>query len=83
MNQIEKILDECKTNLIYPYHINHKLKTNKYNYNEKYDAFHAHNFNDIILRVNENKKAFYLTDEDMEYYSKQEIDLINKIKMLT
>lgn len=79
----EQIMNEHETNLIYPFHINHELKSGKRYYNEKYNDFHEHDFYTIITIVNDDKNAFYLTEEDKEYYSKQELNIIEKIQTET
>lgn len=83
MNRYDKaevIMEECRTGLVFPFHINHALRESNYYYNEGYTEFHAHDFHDIVLRVWDDPKAFYLTDEDKEYYSKQELEVIKAIK---
>lgn len=68
--------------LVYPFHINHVLKSSisEHYYNENYVEFHKHSFNDIVKAVYADNKAFYLTDEDKEYYSKQELEIIGIIQ---
>lgn len=79
-DKAERIMDDYRTGLIFPFHINHKLRQSEYFYNKDYAEFHEHDFYSVILRVSEEPKAFYLTKEDKEYYSKQELEVIEKIK---
>lgn len=68
------------TGLVFPYHINHGLRQSTRFYHKDYTCFHEHNFYDIVNVVNDEPKAFYLTDEDKEYYSKQELEVIETIQ---
>ena len=79
-NQVNKIMQDYQLNLIYPFHINHDLKQGKHFYNENYIEFHTHDFQSIIIRIVEEPHAFYLTDNDKKYYSKQELEIIEIIK---
>ena len=79
-DKAEEIMDDCRTGLIFPFHINHALRESNYFYNEDYIEFHDHNFYDVVLSVWNDPKAFYLTEEDKEYYSKQELEVIEVIK---
>ena len=76
----DEIMEECRTGLIFPYHINHALRQSKKFYNKKYIEFHEHSFDSIVFAVYDEPKAFYLTEEDKEYYSKQELEVIETIK---
>lgn len=66
----DEIMEECRTGLVFPYHINHDLRQSERFYHRDYAEFHEHSFNDIIYAVNDEPQAFYLTEEDKEYYSK-------------
>ena len=79
-DKAEEIMESCRTGLVFPFHIDHQLRESDYYYNENYTEFHVHNFQSIVLRVWDDAKAFYLTDEDKQYYSKQEIEVIEKIQ---
>lgn len=79
-DKAEQIMDECMVGLVFPFHIEHPLRASEYYYNKDYTEFHEHDFESIVLRVSEEPEAFYLTEEDKEYYSKQELDAIEKIK---
>lgn len=79
-DKAEQIMDECMVGLVFPFHIEHPLRVSEYYYNKDYTEFHEHDFESIVLRVSEEPEAFYLTEEDKEYYSKQELDAIEKIK---
>lgn len=79
-DKAEQIMDDYRVGLIYPYHINHESRQSDYFYNKNYIEFHEHDFYSVVLRVSEEPKAFYLTDEDKEYYSKQELEVIERIK---
>ena len=76
----DEIMEECRTGLVFPYHINHDLRQSERFYHRDYAEFHEHSFNDIIYAVNDEPQAFYLTEEDKEYYSKQELEVIETIK---
>lgn len=83
MNKYDKaelIMDEFMVGLVFPFHINHSLRVSEYFYNADYAEFHEHDFQSIVLRVSEEPEAFYLTEEDRKYYSKQELDAIEQIK---
>lgn len=73
-------MEKCMTGLFFPYHINHKLRQSERFYHKDYTLFHEHNFADLVKVVYDEPKAFYLTDEDKEYYSKQELEVIETIK---
>lgn len=73
------IMEDNCTGLVFPFHINHALKSDVNYYNPKINDFHAHDFNEIVVLANDDKKAFYLTEDDKEFYSKQELDVLNKI----
>ena len=79
-DKAEQIMDECMVGLVFPFHIEHPLRVSEYYYNKDHTEFHEHDFESIVLRVSEEPEAFYLTVEDKEYYSKQELDAIEKIK---
>ena len=79
-DKAEQIIDNLGMGLVFPFHINHELRQSEYYYNKDYTEFHTHNFYSVVLRVSEEPKAFYLTDEDKQYYSKQELEVIEKIK---
>lgn len=74
----EQIMDNHRTG-VYPYHINHDLRQSDYFYNKNYTEFHEHDFQSILLRVSDEPKAFYLTEDDKKYYSTQELEVIEKI----
>lgn len=76
----EKIMEFYKIGLVYPYHIDHSLKRGNCYYNENYTEFHEHNFHSVVITVWNEPDAFYLTEEDMEYYSQQELEVIEKIQ---
>lgn len=79
-SEAEEIMDNFRIGLVFPYHINHDLKVGHHYYNEDYTEFHVHDFHSVVLRVFEEPKAFYLTAEDKEYYSKQELEVIERIR---
>ena len=80
-NIAEQIMDKYRTGLVFPFHIDHELRQGGHFYNKSYTEFHEHDFHSIILRVSEEPNAFYLTEDDKEYYSRQELDVIEKIKL--
>ncbi|WGT40414.1 hypothetical protein QH639_06480 [Lysinibacillus sp. 1 U-2021] len=73
-NKTEQIMDNHRTGFLYPYHINHDLRQSDY-----YTEFHEHDFQSIVLRISEEPKAFYLTEDDKKYYSTQELEVVEKI----
>ena len=79
-NFMERMEENIKFSLKFPYHINHnKLLGNIY-HNPKYpNSYHKHSFKEVIKVAYMEPKAFYLTEEDEEFYSKQEYDFINKV----
>ena len=79
-DKAEQIMDNLGMGLVFPFHINHELRQSDYYYSNECTEFHAHDFYSIILRVSEEPNAFYLTEEDKEHYSKQELEVIEKIK---
>lgn len=79
-DKAEEIMERYRIGLIFPYHINHELKQGNCFYSEDYTEFHEHDFHSIVLSVYEEPKAFYLTENDMKYYSEQELEVIEKIK---
>ena len=72
------ILYESGVSLEYPYRIDFAI-SNKIYYSQS-NKFVENSFYSVIARLVEEPNAFYLAGEDMNYYSKQEIDAINKIK---
>ena len=83
MNRYDKaqaIMEGCRAGLIFPFHIEHSLRESDYFYNENYTEFHTHEFQSVVVRVYEDQRAFYLTEEDKKYYSKQELEVIEQIK---
>lgn len=74
-----KALDDSGIDLTYPYHLDFNLANkNYYSVNNK---FIVDSMDWVIAKLVEEPNAFYLTGDDMRYYSKQEIDAINKVKM--
>lgn len=78
MSQME---ENVRYNLIFPYHINFDELQGRYTYNKDcVDLFHTHNFEQLLRVVYNEPKAFYLTDDDKIYYSKQELEFIERVK---
>ena len=77
---IEQMEENTMFNLTFPFHINHdKLLGNDY-YNPEYpDTYHGHSFEEVLEKAYREPKAFYLSEEDKEYYSKQEMTFIDKV----
>lgn len=77
---IDQVEENTRYNLTFPFHIKHdELLGNDY-YNPDYpDTYHSHSFESVLEKAYREPKAFYLTEEDKEYYSKQEITLIEKL----
>ncbi|GEM_PF-4573374 len=78
-DKTEQTMENHRTGFLYPYHINHNLRQSDYFYNKNYIEFHEHDFQSIVLRVSEEPKAFYLTEDDKKYYSTQELEVVEKI----
>lgn len=74
------IMEDFRTGLCFPFHINHAARTNDIHYfNPKINDFHTHDFYEVVVIANDEKQAFYLTDEDKIFYSQQEIEVLEKI----
>lgn len=78
-DKAEQIMENLRLGLMFPFHIDHDLRQSNHFYNKNYTEFHEHDFYSVVLRVSEEPKAFYLTEEDKGYYSKQELEMIEKI----
>ena len=77
---MEQMEENTGFSLIYPYHVDFdKLIGNDF-YNKDYpDAFHCHSFEEVLQKAYREPRAFYLTGEDVRYYSTQEIEFIQKV----
>lgn len=77
LNQAE---ENVKYNLTFPYHIKFEKLLGNHFYNKDVDTvFHTHDFESVLKRAYEEPLAFYLTEEDKEFYSKQELIFIEKV----
>lgn len=77
---LDQMEENIKTSLYFPYHISYdKLIGNNYYNKECPNSYHCHSFEEVIRQAYREPNAFYLTEEDKEYYSKQEINFINKV----
>ena len=71
--------ENTKFNLIFPFHINHDKKIGNMTFNIECGVYHKHNFEDVLRVAFSEPFAFYLSEDDAEFYSKQEIEFIEKI----
>ncbi len=77
---IEQMEENVKFNLVFPYHIDFENLIGNSYYNKEYsDSFHCHSFEEVLRKAYLEPKAFYLTQDDAEYYSPQELGFINKV----
>ena len=77
---IEQMEENVKFNLIFPFHIDFEKLIGNSQYNKEYpDSFHCHTFEEVLRKAYLEPKAFYLTKDDAEYYSDQELECINKV----
>jgi hypothetical protein len=77
---IEQMEENVKFNLVFPFHIDFDKLIGNSDYNEEYsDSFHCHTFEEVLRKAYLEPKAFYLTQDDAEYYSAQELEFINKV----
>lgn len=77
-------LDQMEENtgmtLVFPYHIDFDKLISELYHNPKYpDSYHMHTFEELLEVAYKEPKAFYLTEEDKVYYSRQELLFIEKI----
>jgi hypothetical protein len=78
--EMMEIMDNIRTSLYFPFHINHALRKSDSYYNESCTGFHEHWYHDIVRDVVKEPDAFYLTEDDKTYYSNQELEIIEKLK---
>ena len=77
---IEQMEENVKFNLVFPFHIDFDKLIGNSHYNKEYsDSFHCHTFEEVLRKAYLEPKAFYLTQDDAEYYSAQELEFINKV----
>lgn len=77
---LEQMEENVKFNLVFPYHIDFEKLVGHDYYNPKYgDSFHCHIFEEVLRKAYLEPKAFYLTVEDMKFYSIQEYEFIQKV----
>ena len=77
---LEQMEENVKFNLVFPYHIDFEKLVGHDYYNPKYgDSFHCHTFEEVLRKAYLEPKAFYLTVEDMKFYSIQEYEFIQKV----
>lgn len=80
-NLLELIENIACFNLFFPYHIYFDKLEGNLSYNPSYsDEFHGHTFDEILKIAYLEPFAFYLTDEDKDYYSKQEIKFLELLQ---
>lgn len=85
MNFLEQMTENVRSSLIYPFHIDQEKlipvadgSLPVFNPDAP-DSYHEHDFESLLRQAYLQPRAFYLTQDDAEYYSAQEIDLINKV----
>lgn len=67
----------------YPYHIHFEKLIDKEYYNPKYkDCYHKHDETAIIRTIYREPCAFYLTEEDKEYYSENELKAVEVVQKI-
>jgi hypothetical protein len=72
--------ENTKYNLIYPYHLDDSKLAGNLSYDKNYpNSLHCHYFEDVLHAAYLEPYAFYLTDDDKQFYSRQEIEFINKV----
>lgn len=77
INQME---ENTKFNLCYPYHIHKDKMLKPETLNPIFaDSLHTHSFELLLKRAYQEPFAFYLTDEDRQAYSNQELEFIARI----
>ena len=78
---MERMEENVKFNLIFPFHIYHDKLISDITFNKEYpDSYHYHSFEDVLNLAYREPKALYFTDSDKEYYSKQELEFIEKVQ---
>ena len=75
---IDQMEENVRFNLCYPYHINRDKLQQPEPINFP-TARHTHSFEMLLKRAYREPFAFYLTDEDMQSYSNQELEFISRI----
>jgi len=67
--------------LLYPYYIKDYARLENDN-KAKLQLFHSHshNFKDVLYDLYMHPESFKISDEDKEYYSRQELDYLDKIQ---
>ena len=77
MNQME---ENTGFSLVYRYHIYHDKLIGKVQHNPEFpESYHAHSFEEVLNIAFLEAMAFYLTEDDKQYYSAQEILFIEKV----
>ena len=76
MGQME---ENTRYSLVFPFHIDHSKLLGRQFFSESEISFHQHTFEDVLKDAFMEPNAFYLTDEDKEFYSKQELTFIEKV----
>lgn len=67
----------------YPYHIHFDKLIDKEHYNPKYqNCYHKHDEMAIIRTIYKEPYAFYLTEEDKEYYPENELKAIEVVQKI-
>ena len=79
---LEQMEENVSFNLMFPYHVDFENLSGNHYYNKDFpDSYHTHNFVDLLNVVYNEPMAFYLTEEDKVYYSQQELDFIERVKI--
>lgn len=76
MNQME---ENCKFNLVYPFHIKSDALRGNLDFNLSLGVFHRHDFPSLLKVAYLEPYAFYLTEDDKPFYSNQELIFVEKV----
>ena len=76
MDQME---ENTGYNLVYPFHIKHDEVKGNCTFNKEMGVYHRHYFHETLKVAYLEPFAFFLTEDDMKFYSAQEIAFIDKV----
>ena len=76
---MEQMEENTKFNLIFPYHIQKEKLLGNLSFSETEETFHKHTFEEVLSVAYKEPLAFYLTECDETYYSKQELEFIKRV----
>ena len=81
INFLELVENMASFNLFFPFHIYFNKLDGNLSFNPSFqESFHEHTFEGVLKIAYLEPFAFYLTEEDKEYYSKQEIKFIELLQ---